>query len=135
MVVVATTKVQIFKQITTVDTPHAASGLLLLLPPKVQIFKQITTKKQPAICQIQLLLLPQRYKFSSKSQHHLTDGVLLLVVVATTKVQIFKQITTPGLLDPLRDGLLLAQKYTNNSINPNLRIHILSKRMVAVPMY
>lgn len=31
--------------------------------------------------------------------------------------------------------LLLAQKYTNNSINPNLRIHILSKRMVAVPMY
>lgn len=57
------------------------------------------------------------------------------VVVATAKVQIFKQITTPGLLDPLRDGLLLAQKYTNNSINPNLRIHILSKRMVAVPMY
>lgn len=31
--------------------------------------------------------------------------------------------------------LLLAQKYTNNCINPNLRIHILSKRMVAVPMY
>ncbi len=185
-VVVATTKVQIFKQITT--HPHIIVGrqLLLLLPQrykfssksqlvgnpfrrllgcccyhkgtnfqanhnwctiphqppcvvvattKVQIFKQITTKKQPAICQIQLLLLPQRYKFSSKSQHHLTDGVLLLVVVATTKVQIFKQITTPGLLDPLRDGLLLAQKYTNNSINPNLRIHILSKRMVAVPMY
>ncbi len=25
--------------------------------------------------------------------------------------------------------LLLAQKYTNNSINPNLRIHILSKRI------
>ncbi len=48
----------------------------------------------------QLLLLPQRYEFSSKSNfqaNHNKKGDELLrrvVVVATTKVRIFKQITT-----------------------------------------
>ena len=41
-----------------------------------------------------LLLLPQRYVFSSKSQHDLKRNELDYVVVATTKVRIFKQITT-----------------------------------------
>ena len=41
-----------------------------------------------------LLLLPQRYVFSSKSQHYVTKVVTFIVVVATTKVRIFKQITT-----------------------------------------
>ena len=93
-VVVATTKVRIFKQITT----HLSLIMLLTL----------------------LLLLPQRYVFSSKSQllglpmnvttscccyHKGTYfqanhnsirkyNYLNNVVVATTKVRIFKQITT-----------------------------------------
>ena len=93
-VVVATTKVRIFKQITTEDY----------------------RKKHPD----ELLLLPQRYVFSSKSQlenscydlenscccyhkgtyfqaNHNSAGVSCVrarVVVATTKVRIFKQITT-----------------------------------------
>ena len=87
---------------------------------KVQIFKQITT----ATCQHKflcvLLLIPQRYKFSSKSQpvkkprymsmgccwyhkgtnfqanHNWVQWYLswVIVVADTTKVQIFKQITT-----------------------------------------
>ena len=87
---------------------------------KVQIFKQITTKMAKDKKVSKLLLLPQRYKFSSKSQrhkcrevgcnscccyrkgtnfqanHNWTQRVKLsvLVVVATAKVQIFKQITT-----------------------------------------
>ena len=94
VVVVATTKVRIFKQITTTRCSHGKKS--------------------------QLLLLPQRYVFSSKSQHvrlyvrlssrcccyhkgtyfqanhnRLLSHVLMsLVVVATTKVRIFKQITT-----------------------------------------
>ena len=93
-VVVATTKVRIFKQITTLD----------------RVLKQIFV----------LLLLPQRYVFSSKSQLFVLHAfsteccccyhkgtyfqanhnwqkeswAVLRVVVATTKVRIFKQITT-----------------------------------------
>ena len=87
---------------------------------KVQIFKQITTMPCQVKAAAELLLLPQRYKFSSKSQlygellqcagrcccyrkgtnfqaNHNAGWLTLLrngVVVATAKVQIFKQITT-----------------------------------------
>ena len=44
-----------------------------------------------------LLLLPQRYIFSSKSQQNKTYPALIKVVVATTKVHIFKQITTAAI--------------------------------------
>ena len=87
---------------------------------KVRIFKQITTEKILEATEPQLLLLPQRYVFSSKSQRgrqtvvgsrgcccyhkgtyfqanhnrQLENEVHHHVVVATTKVRIFKQITT-----------------------------------------
>ena len=41
-----------------------------------------------------LFQIPQRYRFSSKSQHHSTSQDDYSVVLDTTKVQIFKQITT-----------------------------------------
>ena len=41
-----------------------------------------------------LLLIPQRYEFSSKSQLNAQDDKTLKVVADTTKVRIFKQITT-----------------------------------------
>ena len=63
-----------------------------------------------------LLLLPQRYVFSSKSQH-LPEYVRGNgVVIATTKVRIFKQITTR--LDNVlcvRGLLLLPQRYVFSS--------------------
>ena len=61
---------------------------------KVQIFKQITTRPVVLIYGQKLLLLPQRYKFSSKSQQQQEGRCRSFVVVATAKVQIFKQITT-----------------------------------------
>ena len=87
---------------------------------KVQIFKQITTVDGYTLFQPLLFQIPQRYRFSSKSQlvqargqdfkscfryHKGTDFqanhnydlqllLLALVVLDTTKVQIFKQITT-----------------------------------------
>ena len=87
---------------------------------KVRIFKQITTLPVEQFNNVKLLLLPQRYVFSSKSQHQIEEelwkdccccyhkgtyfqanhntykiqSVLAPVVVATTKVRIFKQITT-----------------------------------------
>ena len=144
-VVIATTKVRIFKQITTVYDAASKSETLLLLPQryvfssksqlmlasflganrcycyhkgtyfqanhnaliwqshlvmvviattKVRIFKQITTTSAALLKSIQLLLLPQRYVFSSKSQQGETPKPGPQVVIATTKVRIFKQITT-----------------------------------------
>ena len=87
---------------------------------KVHIFKQITTPADVLLPFQMLLLLPQRYIFSSKSQQqrnsiHLSKSCCCyhkgtyfqanhnsvrknrykeVVVVATTKVHIFKQITT-----------------------------------------
>ena len=144
-VVVATTKVQIFKQITTAIVAGGAQIALLLLPQRYKF----SSKSQPSVSTVMssvgcccyhkgtnfqanhnafcvlisfiwLLLLPQRYKFSSKSQlvYHPSSTAMRCccyhkgtnfqanhnqkatcdlsdtVVVATTKVQIFKQITT-----------------------------------------
>ncbi|EEX18986.1 hypothetical protein HMPREF0973_01118, partial [Prevotella veroralis F0319] len=106
------------------------------------IFKQITTTIRYIITARKLLLLPQRYIFSSKSQlYHVWLGMLTgcccyhkgtyfqanhnnnqiynystKVVVATTKVHIFKQITT-GLKykKNLLKLLLLPQRYIFSS--------------------
>ena len=102
------------------STSVPSSPIVVVATTKVRIFKQITT----CCCYLSLLpmllLLPQRYVFSSKSQLSLISVVALLgcccyhkgtyfqanhnackrevglneVVVATTKVRIFKQITT-----------------------------------------
>ena len=67
-VVLDTTKVQIFKQITTTETGINQRRFVVLDTTKVQIFKQITT---PAILNpdgMKLFQIPQRYRFSSKSQ-------------------------------------------------------------------
>ena len=61
---------------------------------KVQIFKQITTGLGYSLDPLKLFQIPQRYRFSSKSQQVLAFRFVLIVVLDTTKVQIFKQITT-----------------------------------------
>ena len=87
---------------------------------KVQIFKQITTNLGAGSEKFTLFQIPQRYRFSSKSQLKKVDLILFwrcfryhkgtdfqanhnvsmlrmiqhFVVLDTTKVQIFKQITT-----------------------------------------
>ena len=100
------------------------SQFVVVATTKVRIFKQITTNMVSRYFSSRLLLLPQRYVFSSKSQHsinssiplvgcccyhkgtyfqanhnsHLATQCLAAVVVATTKVRIFKQITTASIL-------------------------------------
>ena len=95
-VVVATTKVRIFKQITTsmainrvtlccccyhkgtyFQANHNDYDVIreyitvVVATTKVRIFKQITTPTHEHSLARELLLLPQRYVFSSKSQQHL----------------------------------------------------------------
>ena len=119
VVVLDTTKVQIFKQITTSTiflcnktscfryhkgTDFQANHnvvydlkfpqLVVLDTTKVQIFKQITTLNSGKFIWYELFQIPQRYRFSSKSQQGVPYGAKSRVVLDTTKVQIFKQITT-----------------------------------------
>ena len=118
-VVVATTKVRIFKQITTIEVKSNYVSKLLLLPQryvfssKSQLSDMRQLIRNGCCCyhkgtyfqanhnrilsepkDFTLLLLPQRYVFSSKSQHFFHYKYPKTVVVVTTKVRIFKQITT-----------------------------------------
>ena len=63
-----------------------------------------------------LLLIPQRYEFSSKSQQFEEERAKDVVVADTTKVRIFKQITT--LIHRLEQSsalLLIPQRYEFSS--------------------
>ena len=118
-VVLDTTKVQIFKQITTFCSTSVTFSTLFQIPQryrfssksqlgmsaiyansvvldttKVQIFKQITTTQLHLPFYLLLFQIPQRYRFSSKSQPEKSPIFRKEVVLDTTKVQIFKQITT-----------------------------------------
>ena len=109
---------------------------------KVRIFKQITTVRMRSINKVMLLLIPQRYEFSSKSQRRaamevrnlrccwyhkgtnfqanhnkcISVKIRLMVVADTTKVRIFKQITTakPRKASK-RELLLIPQRYEFSS--------------------
>ena len=109
---------------------------------KVRIFKQITTQTLRGCRTCTLLLIPQRYEFSSKSQleikwwkywrsccwyhkgtnfqanHNKTKRVnaTFWVVADTTKVRIFKQITTECVTSNVDYRLLLIpQRYEFSS--------------------
>ena len=109
---------------------------------KVRIFKQITTASMQRQSTLMLLLIPQRYEFSSKSQqtsdrktHNIgccwyhkgtnfqanhnanyVDKMRQIVVADTTKVRIFKQITTFTNIWKYISGLLLIpQRYEFSS--------------------
>ena len=122
---------------------------------KVQIFKQITTCGHVTLWWSKLLLIPQRYKFSSKSQrwwcaenrsvrccwyhkgtnfqanHNVeqADIVKPNVVADTTKVQIFKQITTRWkLLIFFLKLLLIPQRYKFSSKSQQKRYYFICSR-------
>ena len=141
LVVADTTKVRIFKQITTNQGNVFDDNVLLLIPQryefssksqqrqkwlawcnvvadttKVRIFKQITTALVSGQYVSTLLLIPQRYEFSSKSQPRHGEPYKYTVVADTTKVRIFKQITTRcTYLLRLLSLLLIPQRYEFSS--------------------
>ena len=156
-VVVATTKVRIFKQITTegekvkfhnccccyhkgtyFQANHNIVLILLLVTvvvvatTKVRIFKQITTLIRCEVAYLWLLLLPQRYVFSSKSQLFLFGCNSFIVVVATTKVRIFKQITTAYIAIHFLTSCCCYHKGTYFQANHNTSTSVPSSPIVVV---
>ena len=116
--------------------------IVVLDTTKVQIFKQITTVKGVWVHNASLFQIPQRYRFSSKSQHarvcsrsycrcfryhkgtdfqanhNISSNSRQsdFVVLDTTKVQIFKQITTVGDTAAMRSLLFqIPQRYRFSS--------------------
>ena len=112
-------KVQIWKQITTASISHSPNVLLFLIvqrykfesksqldgcrragdgavpnSSKVQIWKQITTDAEVSPAAAWLFLIVQRYKFESKSQPSRALSETSWAVPNSSKVQIWKQITT-----------------------------------------
>ena len=66
-----------------------------------------------------LFQIPQRYRFSSKSQQRAIRAVIVAVVLDTTKVQIFKQITTSALFTSILQGCFRYHKGTDFQANHN----------------
>ena len=120
LVVLDTTKVQIFKQITTLLKVFLMQILLFQIPQRYRFSSKSQQIPNAEFDALGLFQIPQRYRFSSKSQlyrgyrglkarcfryhkgtdfqanHNTNAGVASTpeVVLDTTKVQIFKQITT-----------------------------------------
>ena len=145
-VVVATAKVQIFKQITTYFcSSRPAFGCCCYR--KGTNFQANHNRQAVLLFALKLLLLPQRYKFSSKSQHQKRTTssprscccyrkgtnfqanhnefhealALVDVVVATAKVQIFKQITTDRRTMVMPVRCCCYRKGTNFQANHNFK--------------
>ena len=87
---------------------------------KVRIFKQITTFFFCLMSLRTLLLIPQRYEFSSKSQRTKRESIYQTVVADTTKVRIFKQITTIQCMCSLKICCCWYHKGTNFQANHNI---------------
>ena len=132
------------------------SFAVVLDTTKVQIFKQITTRKLCLNGFFLLFQIPQRYRFSSKSQHLRMHAFFCLrcfryhkgtdfqanhnlplyakqqrqVVLDTTKVQIFKQITTDlPMLILLRRLFQIPQRYRFSSKSQlGIRLNSLGRR-------
>ena len=77
-----------------------------------------------------LLLIPQRYEFSSKSQHIDVLYKSLQVVADTTKVRIFKQITTLSPEVSVKYCCCWYHKGTNFQANHNMLARIILKPVV-----
>ena len=132
----------VFSSKSQLEQTDSFEPVVVVATTKVRIFKQITTDDSFTYKAASLLLLPQRYVFSSKSQQNVKRGqeemrcccyhkgtyfqanhnkmqaktASLSVVVATTKVRIFKQITTAMDRNRLHMSLLLLpQRYVFSS--------------------
>ena len=93
-VVVATTKVGIFKQITTAKKENIHTVKLLLLPQRQEFSSKSQLKDELAYCYYSCCCYHKGRNFQANHNRPFPSALNLFVVVATTKVGIFKQITT-----------------------------------------
>ena len=160
-VVADTTKVRIFKQITTAVEKYFDVFTLLLIPQRYEFSSKSQLPSFEGNFSLQLLLIPQRYEFSSKSQLNITSRRRMFsccwyhkgtnfqanhnrhsfnelssqVVADTTKVRIFKQITTYWFCQRISNPLLLIpQRYEFSSKSqPGFDKRLTSNGLLLIP--
>ena len=143
----------IFQANHNIYEPFNCTRYVVVDTTKVRFFKQITTVFGALLVSLGLLLTPQRYDFSSKSQQVSIGGFILVcccwhhkgtifqanhngytccfcikeVVVDTTKVRFFKQITTITQEYRIENTLLLTpQRYDFSSKSQLVLIRLIS---------
>ena len=110
-VVVATTKVGIFKQITTSLVRMLRTLLLLLLPQRQEFSSKSQLSVKVSVTTKSCCCYHKGRNFQANHNDQLKIPCVGEVVVATTKVGIFKQITTkPERAIRVRTLLLLPQR-------------------------
>ena len=115
-VVVATTKVRIFKQITTIIYNFSLNRGLLLLPQRYVFSSKSQLINVPHSCISSCCCYHKGTYFQANHNTRNCKRYKLFVVVATTKVRIFKQITTDGCTTWHGEKLLLLpQRYVFSS--------------------
>ena len=93
-IVLATAKIHILKQFTTVGGLFKTPTAIVLATAKIHILKQFTTSPWLHCLILVLCLLLQRYTFWSNSQQRCSRAGNYEIVLATAKIHILKQFTT-----------------------------------------
>ena len=121
-VVADTTKVRIFKQITTRPADFSSLQCCCWYHKGTNFQANHNANVDKPASNV-LLLIPQRYEFSSKSQLFRGISFTYCVVADTTKVRIFKQITTKVMvLVKIYLLLLIPQRYEFSSKSQRQRL-------------
>ena len=97
------------------------SACVVLSDTKIQIWKQFTTVQAQPNTDILLYYLIQRYKFESNSQLSRNSQQNSLVVLSDTKIQIWKQFTTIIQVRWNGSGCIIWYKDTNLKAIHNLK--------------
>ena len=106
------------KAIHNEDTDCALAAKVVAISTKIQIWKQFTTVLGLPPSRLALLQSVQRYKFESNSQLKQFGEFEKIVVAISTKIQIWKQFTTNKVWGFARDKLLQSvqrYKFESNS--------------------
>ena len=93
-VVIDTTKVRLFKQITTGIGGLRKTPIVVIDTTKVRLFKQITTRIRLMLRLVSCYWYHKGKTFQANHNLFLNIQILSFVVIDTTKVRLFKQITT-----------------------------------------
>ena len=102
-----------FEAIHNGSVSRSNAGVIVLATAKIHILKQFTTLKLSVRLGLLLCLLLQRYTFWSNSQPSGSLSGLYLIVLATAKIHILKQFTTMFWVSMICVLLcLLLQRYT-----------------------
>ncbi len=113
---------------------HMMFGFVVADTTKVQIFKQITTRLHVISFNLCCCWYHKGTNFQANHNRPSCNPCKRFVVADTTKVQIFKQITTPQYISQQRWGCCWYHKGTNFQANHNIKgVSCIRLRLLLIP--